>query len=157
MSLIQVRVKKMFFKVAIKSPILLLVVVAVTLFSILYLSTTCTLDVYKEFQGQVKATNQNSPYIEVLADVVYYKNLDTKSMTSWYIDKQTGVYSAHISEVEIQNDNLSVKVIPTQEGRGFLEKLKNKSSKKVFIKIKVGSEKLLDRLFRKEVNIDEGK
>lgn len=107
-------IRKTFFLLTVKSPVIVLLIIALTASSLLYISCTNYTSIYLKADGTVQACsppNDNS-YVRINVDKRYAGVLDKQSPVIWYCDKNGRRYDGHISSIltNTDDDNLSLEI-----------------------------------------------
>lgn len=144
------KISKLYIKFVIKSPVVIIIELLITFSLLYYFAVASAIDVYQQFDGQLKVMKSGDGLIEVQAEKKYSGLINKNSKTLWYVNKNEAVYKANISEIRERDEGKILTIILPGEQMNFFTEPEHTGLKIVKVDICTGSESLLDRLFFKK-------
>lgn len=106
------RIKRMFFKLTVKSPITVIVIIAFVVSSLLYISFTNYSGVYLKIKGtlQLNINSSDSPFVKINVNESYTNNIDKHTPVSWYCNNNGKRYKGSIGTIHRNEDKESLSI-----------------------------------------------
>lgn len=142
-------IRKIFFMLTVKSPVFVLLIIAFTASSLLYISCTNYTSIYLKADGTIQAdpASRDSTYVLINVDKTYASVLDKQTPVIWYGDKTGQRYEGHIGSILADEDNnsLSVEILLSSA------EVEKEQSKKVSLELLVKKVRIIEKLAMKAV------
>jgi hypothetical protein len=141
------------FAVTVKSPVIVLLIIALTTSSLLYISCTNYTSIYLKADGTVQSDSiqkdrtKDGSYVRINVDKRYAGALDKQSPVIWYCDKNGRRYEGHIDSILTNADNSSLSIKVLLSGAD----VEKEHSKNVSLELLVKKVRIIDKLSMKAV------
>lgn len=142
-------VRKLFFILTIKSPAVVLLIIALTIAGLLYISCTSYTGIYLKADGMVLTdpASSESSYVIVKLDNSYAGKINAQSPVIWYCDNKGQRYVGHIGRILEDADNKSLSVHVILSGSD----MEREHPQKVSVELQVKKVRIIDKLALKAV------
>jgi|GEM_PF-5300680 len=145
---IRKKLKKIIIDLTLKTPLVSLLVVTITVLSIYVLVSTNYTNIYIKINGKV-FTEKDTILVGINLDKKYYKGITVNSNVLWYVNENSVRYNAKIYEISPpEGDKFDIKIKPEKADYDREAKdLDNLKSKEVNVEVFLKKIKIIDKLF----------